>query len=436
MKYTLVVLAAITGVCANVIGAPPADQHLYVPLEDGKWRCLGNPDVVIDYGQINDDQCDCPDGSDEPGTNACSRSGNGGTSADLFYCHNEGHFPGFIERFKLNDGVCDYDKCCDGSDEYKSGACPNKCKEIHQQFVSFSKRLRRDSAVALVQRDRLIKEARAIREKLEHKIDKLKHHQKVNGDGDNGEAKDTNDDNGDGVRDDVMNKIVRSVDAVEAKIALLESIMTKMMDNYNPNFNDGAVKEAIKDFQNYMSEQYNDDDDDDDESSSQLSKLLQSLKLSPSSSSSKVNEANEVNKQIKQYQTDIDIFTQELNRYYGKDDIYRALNDIKISTDYGDYKYKIALLDSIHQDKVLVGKFANFDEHDESILYYTNGSKCWNGPHRSARIILVCGKTHEIISISEPEKCEYTIEMTSPIACHELTEEDIINRFKVDFSQL
>jgi protein kinase C substrate 80K-H len=49
---------------------------------DGQFKCKdGSQRIPI--SQVNDDYCDCLDGSDEPGTSACS---NG-----KFFCQNKGH---------------------------------------------------------------------------------------------------------------------------------------------------------------------------------------------------------------------------------------------------------------------------------------------------------------------------------------------------------
>jgi protein kinase C substrate 80K-H len=54
--------------------------------------------------RINDDYCDCGDGTDEPSTSACS----GGQ----FYCNDQTAIP----SSRVNDGICD---CCEGTDEYR-----------------------------------------------------------------------------------------------------------------------------------------------------------------------------------------------------------------------------------------------------------------------------------------------------------------------------
>lgn len=66
---------------------------------------------VIDADQVNDNYCDCADGSDEPLTSACPDN--------KFKCRT-GHaldFPNhkIIPSSRVNDGICD---CCDGSDEW------------------------------------------------------------------------------------------------------------------------------------------------------------------------------------------------------------------------------------------------------------------------------------------------------------------------------
>ena len=90
--------------------------------------------AVLPIARLNDDFCDCADGSDEPGTSACAGTGTG----DRFYCTNQGHLGRFIPSSRVGDGVCD---CCDGSDEQLAVAsggsveCPNTCDAAKSQHL-------------------------------------------------------------------------------------------------------------------------------------------------------------------------------------------------------------------------------------------------------------------------------------------------------------
>lgn len=103
----------------SVIGVAPADMARYAGAS-GTFTCAdGSATVPLDH--VNDDYCDCHDGSDEPGTSACS--------AGRFYCENRGYFGAHIFSSRVRDGLCD---CCDGSDEatHPTQRCPNTCASL------------------------------------------------------------------------------------------------------------------------------------------------------------------------------------------------------------------------------------------------------------------------------------------------------------------
>jgi alpha-glucosidase len=81
---------------------------------DQKFKCL-DKSKEIDWEKLNDDFCDCLDGSDETFTNACA---NG-----KFYCtkqlrHKTGRGQDvWAPTSRINDGICDCKLDC--SDEFK-----------------------------------------------------------------------------------------------------------------------------------------------------------------------------------------------------------------------------------------------------------------------------------------------------------------------------
>lgn len=130
--FGLYALSSLVKGSEGVVGVPESKQSLYVPRDDGKWACLGDASIVIEASQVNDGICDCPDGSDEPGTGAC------GMKAPQFYCENGDFLPRYISQSKVGDGVCD---CCDCSDELltKDGVFyrGTQCHDLRASFDKF-----------------------------------------------------------------------------------------------------------------------------------------------------------------------------------------------------------------------------------------------------------------------------------------------------------
>lgn len=53
-------------------GVPTSESHIYIKLGE-TFTCIKSKEVIY-FSQINDNFCDCKDGSDEPSTNACPQN--------------------------------------------------------------------------------------------------------------------------------------------------------------------------------------------------------------------------------------------------------------------------------------------------------------------------------------------------------------------------
>ncbi|WVZ71592.1 hypothetical protein U9M48_020162 [Paspalum notatum var. saurae] len=157
--------AAASKLPLDTLGIPPQDEAYYksgvIKCRDGSGR--------FSRDQLNDDFCDCPDGTDEPGTSACPEG--------KFYCKNAGHTPVKIFSSRVNDGICD---CCDGSDEYDSNVtCKNTCWEAGKAAREKLKKKIATYKSGVVIRKQELERAKEAFAKDEAELAKLKGEEKI-----------------------------------------------------------------------------------------------------------------------------------------------------------------------------------------------------------------------------------------------------------------
>lgn len=182
----------------------------------------------------------------------------------------------------MNDGVCDYEECCDGSEEYAHVGgikCENRCVEMGKEYRRKEEERVKGEREAVRRRRELVKEAERARLQLEDSVkdletqvgglrvreeearkqlDEVERREKyrvVSG----GSAKATRTTvlaklakaRVEELRTTLQKEVEKKATAAK-KLAQLESILSAFKTEYNPNFNDEGVKRAVKAWEDYV----------------------------------------------------------------------------------------------------------------------------------------------------------------------------------------
>ncbi|KAF2006918.1 glucosidase 2 subunit beta precursor [Amniculicola lignicola CBS 123094] len=259
------------------------------------FTCISNPSIKIPVSRLNDDYCDCPDGSDEPGTSACAfisplsppspsevTVGQFDEALALpgYYCKNKGHIPSYIPFTNVNDGACDYDLCCDGSDEWEAVGglkCEDRCAKIGKEWRKQDEARQKSLGAANKRRKELITEAARLKQEVEDRIKTLQTQTQsqelkvqalekslqeierqekgrvVKGAGKGGKLNVLSSLAKERIQEllDNLGRVKDERDAARLRIEDLEGILRRFKEEYNPNFNDEGVKRAVKAWEDY-----------------------------------------------------------------------------------------------------------------------------------------------------------------------------------------
>ena len=115
------------------------------------------------------------------------------------------------------------------------------------------------------------------------------------------------------------------------------------------------------------------------------------------------------------------------SKYGNQGELY-SLRDTCHSVQAGKYIYEVCIFGRAAQKEgekssgTSLGQWKGIKvdpETGDRIMEWTNGQKCWNGPNRSATVVVTCGAENKVLRAEEPDTCRYVLEMESYIACDE-----------------
>ena len=178
---------------------------------------------------------------------------------------------------------------------------------------------------------------------------------------------------------------------------------------------------------------FDDDDDDDDDDNSvpqegdgQMPEYDNATKELIAAADAARDAHSQVESKQRNLEREIGDIRKYLEISYGVDHEFSPLYDNCYEFTDREYTYKMCAFSKVTQQPKNGGRETNLGswgswkgpaDNIYSVMLYDNGEKCWNGPSRSATVSLVCGLEDKLLSASEPNRCEYAMEFSTPAAC-------------------
>ncbi|KAA6428325.1 MAG: hypothetical protein FRX49_01921 [Trebouxia sp. A1-2] len=120
---------------------------------------------------------------------------------------------------------------------------------------------------------------------------------------------------------------------------------------------------------------------------------------------------------LKKQQTDLEA---KLAHDYGLEGAFGALVDECYDAQVDKYTYSVCPFKDAFQkegaSKTSLGTWAGLTD-DSTVMRFSNGQACWQGPARSMTVSVKCGSTEKLQKVEEPSRCEYVATLLTPAAC-------------------
>jgi len=126
-------------------------------------------------------------------------------------------------------------------------------------------------------------------------------------------------------------------------------------------------------------------------------------------------------------QSEIRQLEEKLERDYGPDEEFASLDGECFEYTDLEYIYKLCLYGKATQRSKSGGNDVTLGHWYDWVgptgakyikMKYDRGLTCWNGPARSTIVTLSCGTDNKLTSVTEPSRCEYAMEFSTPALCN------------------
>lgn len=349
----------------------------------------------------------------------------------------------------MNDGICD---CCDGSDEWDNTAvikCSNKCKELAAEAKRVREQRLQDLEAALVVRDQYVEMAAKELPEKRRRHEELKARM--------------------GVEDGIL-------EAIELKKKEAEAAWRVANDEKELRAN--RIREAEEAKKRQAEIEADRDEFDDAARELEREKQLQETTTEGGDASAAATTTTEattttttttapeattppvttepvppgpyadtpqdqleekvnvlqaaMDEAVKAYEAQLTVKnslkseSEELDKLFSHDlnggltgDVMYGLWDKCFSKFIGEFNYNLCWMNKMEQSGTLMGMFTKFSKNADGdvVMHFEGGTRCWGADARSAMVTLKCAATNELVTVAEPNKCQYVAEFKTPAVC-------------------
>jgi len=146
-----------------------------------------------------------------------------------------------------------------------------------------------------------------------------------------------------------------------------------------------------------------------------------------------VDEADKARSEFQDAEQKYKDMEQELNQLetmvngdFGDDSEYATMRGECFEFTDREYAYKMCPFDKCSQrpkdggSETSLGRWGKWngpESNKYARMKFEAGTGCWNGPARTTTVVIHCGLENRLTGASEPSRCEYQFEFTTPAAC-------------------